>query len=270
MTTSTPAPFSPFALKLPSWGFLRSKTASAPITRLMEVLLMMLLCASLLTLSTLSHANSGAGEPKKEEHGGGKGKDEKKAERPKRTFEGIEPLFYLDEKRKPFAEPFHKKEGEEFYLCRANVGEWYRQMNADDFNTLAEKNGLAKISGSTCALHLVPSNKGKKLPYILLEFYTSSDSMRECTLTEECGEVRTVIMYIKDKTLFRNFIITDSRKRVHKQYCLDNKSEIIAEKACWRYFQDLAYKKREDAEKAKEEEAQEEKPKRRRSTRKEE
>jgi hypothetical protein len=88
-------------------------------------------------------------------------------------------------------------------------------------------------------------------------------------LTEVCSEVRTVIMYIKDKTLYRNFIITDSRKRVHKQYCLDNKSEIIAEKACWRYFQDLAFKKLQEAENVLEE-TPEEKPKRRRSSSKKE
>jgi len=81
--------------------------------------------------------------------------------------------------------------------------------------------------------------------------------------------VRTVIMYIKDKTLYRSFIITDSRKRVHKQYCLNNKSDIIAEKACWRYFQDLAFKRLLEAENGKEEEPQE-KPKRRRTSRKEE
>ena len=230
------------------------------------------LSMSLCTLSPKAWANSGAEAPKKEEPKkaeGGHGKDEKKSERPKRTFEGIEPLFYLDDKRRPFAQPFEKKGGEEFFLCRANVGEWYREMNANDFNMLAEKNGLNKISGSTCALHLVPSNKGKKLPYLLLEFYANSDVMRECVLTEECSEVRTVIMYIKDKTLYRSFIITDSRKRVHKQYCLDNKSDIIAEKACWRYFQDLAFKRLLEAENGKEEEP-EEKPKRRRTSRKEE
>jgi len=233
-----------------------------------------LVCAGLLSLPFAALANSGHEEPKKEEKkeehgGGGHGKEDKKAERPKRTFEGIEPLFYLDDKRRPFAQPFNKKGEEEFFLCRANVGEWYREMNANDFNTLAEKNGLNTISGSTCALHLIPSKKGKKLPYLLLEFYANPDMMRECILTDECSEVRTVIMYIKDKTLYRNFIITDARKHVHKQYCLNNKSEIIAEKACWRYFQDLAFKRLQEAENVKEE-APEEKPKRRRSSRKEE
>ncbi len=247
----------------------------SPLSNLLGWVCLCFLATTLLTLAPRALANSGheapkKEEPKKEEHGGGgHGKEAKKAERPKRTFEGIEPLFYLDDKRRPFAEPFNKKEGEEFFLCRANVGEWYRQMNADDFNMLAEKNGLNKISGSTCALHLVPSNKGKKLPYLLLEFYTNSDTMRECILTEECSEVRTVIMYIKDKTLYRNFIITDSHKHVHKQYCLDNKSEIIAEKACWRYFQDLAFKKLQEAENVFEE-TPEEKPKRRRSSAKKE
>jgi hypothetical protein len=242
----------------------------SPLSNLLGWVCLCFLASTLLTLTPEALANSGKEEPKKEEPKKEDPKKEgKKAERPKRTFEGIEPLFYLDDKRRPFAEPFNKKEGEEFFLCRANVGEWYRQMNADDFNMLAEKNGLNTISGSTCALHLVPSNKGKKLPYLLLEFYTNSDTMRECILTEVCSEVRTVIMYIKDKTLYRNFIITDSRKRVHKQYCLDNKSEIIAEKACWRYFQDLAFKKLQEAENVLEE-TPEEKPKRRRSSSKKE
>jgi len=239
------------------------------LTSFVWLVCLCVLSMSLCTLSPKAWANSPAEAPKKAEGGGGPGKDEKKSERPKRTFEGIEPLFYLDDKRRPYAQPFEKKNGEEFFLCRANVGEWYREMNANDFNMLAEKNGLNKISGSTCALHLVPSQKGKKLPYLLLEFYANSDMMRECVLTDECSQVRTVIMYIKDKTLYRSFIITDSRKRVHKQYCLNNKSDIIAEKACWRYFQDLAFKRLLEAENGKEEEPQE-KPKRRRTSRKEE
>jgi len=190
--------------------------------------------------------------PKKDEHGGGH-KKEAKPVRPKRTFEGIEPLFYLDDKRHPFDEPFQKKEGEEFYLCRANVGEWYREMNVADLNRLAAKDNLNQVSGSTCALHLFPSSLGKKLPYLMLEFYTGSDGMRECILTEECPQVRTVIMYLKDKTLYRSLIITDSKKHVHRQYCLDNKSQVLAEKACWRHFQDLSLAKREAKLKGEEE-----------------
>ena len=159
----------------------------------------------------------------------------------------------MDEKRHPFDEPFAKKEEEEFYLCRANVGDWYRVLNVTDLNRLAQKDDLAQISGSTCALHLYPSSLGKKLPYLMLEFYTGSDGMRECILTEECPEVRTVIIYLKDKTLYRSLIITDSKKHVHRQYCLDNKSEVLADKSCWRYFQDLAQSKREAELKGEEE-----------------
>ena len=133
------------------------------------------------------------------------------------------------------------------------MGEWYRDMNVADLNRLAAKDNLNQISGSTCALHLFPSSLGKKLPYLMLEFYTGSDGMRECILTEECPEVRTVIMYIKDKTLYRSLIITDSKKHVHRQYCLTNKSDVLADKACWRYFQDLAQAKREAELKGEEE-----------------
>ena len=44
------------------------------------------------------------GAPAKEEKGGAK------ADKPTRTFEGQEPLFYFDSKRRPYIEPFHKTE----------------------------------------------------------------------------------------------------------------------------------------------------------------
>ena len=40
----------------------------------------------------------------------------------------------------------------------------------------------------------------------------------------------------KDKTLYRSYIITDGAKHVNKNYCLNNKGEVLAEQACWRYF----------------------------------
>ena len=51
-----------------------------------------------------------------------------KESKPQKTFEGIEPLFYLDSKRRPFIEPFHKTDSDEYFICRGTVGEWYRQV----------------------------------------------------------------------------------------------------------------------------------------------
>ena len=44
-----------------------------------------------------------------------------KADKPTRTFEGQEPLFYFDSKRRPYIEPFHKNEGEEYFVCRGVI-----------------------------------------------------------------------------------------------------------------------------------------------------
>ena len=104
-------------------------------------------------------------------------------------------------------------------------------------------------------MHLIPSNLGKKLPYIALEFYTGTEGMRECVLTEECPQVRTIIIYVKDKTLYRSFILTDSKRHIHRQYCLNNASEVLAAKSCWRHFQDV-----ESEKKSREAKAEEDKP----------
>jgi len=67
--------------------------------------------------------------------------------------------------------------------------------------------------------------------------------------------VRTIIIYVKDKTLYRSFILTDSKRHIHRQYCLNNASEVLAAKSCWRHFQDV-----ESEKKSREAKAEEDKP----------
>lgn len=155
-----------------------------------------------------------------------------------RTFEGIEPLFYLDSKRRPYIEPFHKTDSDEFFICRGTVGEWYRRLNAQDFNKLAARDGLAEVSGSTCALQLISTHTGKKLPIVAIQMFPSSDAMRNCVLSDNCPQARQIIVYLRKRTLYRSFIISDAKKRVHRQYCLDNQSEVIAETSCWKHFEE--------------------------------
>jgi len=154
-----------------------------------------------------------------------------------KTFEGIEPLFYLDSKRRPFIEPFHKTDSDEYFICRGTVGEWYRQLLAQDFNKLAERDGMPPVSGSTCALHLIATHSGKKLPIVAVEMFPGADDMRSCVLAETCPQLRTVMLYVKDRTLYRTFILGDAKRRVKRHYCLDNQSKILAEKSCWRHFE---------------------------------
>ena len=155
-----------------------------------------------------------------------------------RTFEGIEPLFYLDSKRRPYIEPFHKTDTDEFFICRGTIGEWYRRLNAQDFNKLAKRDGLTEVSGSTCALQLISSNTGKKLPIVSIQMFVSSDAMRNCVLSDNCPQARQIIVYLRKRTLYRTFILNDMKKRVHRQYCLDNQSEVIAETSCWKHFEE--------------------------------
>jgi len=155
-----------------------------------------------------------------------------------RTFEGIEPLFYLDSKRRPYIEPFHKTDTEEFFICRGTIGEWYRRLNTQDFNKLAARDGLPEVSGSTCALQLISTQTGKKLPIISIQMFPSSSAMRNCVLSDNCPEARQIIVYLRKRTMYRSFIISDAKKRVHRQYCLDNQSQVIAETSCWKHFED--------------------------------
>ena len=155
-----------------------------------------------------------------------------------RTFEGIEPLFYLDSKRRPYIEPFHKTGNDEYFICRGTVGEWYRRLNTEDFNKLAARDGLAEVSGSTCALQLISTHTGKKLPIVAIQMFVSSDAMRNCVLSENCPQARQIIVYLHKRTLYRSFILSDAKKRVHRQYCLDNQSEVIAETSCWKHFEE--------------------------------
>ena len=155
-----------------------------------------------------------------------------------RTFEGIEPLFYLDSKRRPYIEPFHKTDGNEYFICRGTIGDWYRRLNVQDFNQLAARDGLPEVSGSTCALQLISTQTGKKMPIISIQMFPSSSAMRNCVLSDNCPEARQIIVYLRKRTMYRSFIISDAKKRVHRQYCLDNQSEVIAETSCWKHFED--------------------------------
>lgn len=186
--------------------------------------------------------------PKKDDHGApakdAHGAPAAKEERPKRTFEGQEPLFYFDSKRRPYIEPFHKTEEEEYFICRGVIGEWYRELLAQEANMLAEKDGLDKVTGSTCAVRLVATHHGKKLPIISVELYVNSNVMRSCILGESCPQSRTAIMYVLNKTLYRSYFITDRDKKIRRYYCLDNKSNILAKEECWYHFFDKAAKEK--------------------------
>jgi hypothetical protein len=187
-------------------------------------------------------AEAGGGAPKKEE----KKEDGKapaaKGDRPRRTFEGQEPLFYFDSKRRPYIEPFHKTDEEEYFICRGVIGEWYRELLAQEANMLAEKDGLDKVTGSTCAVRLVATNHGKKLPIVSVELFVNSNVMRSCILGDSCPQSRTAIMYVLNKTLYRSYFITDREKKIRRYYCLDNKSNILAKEECWYHFFDKAAK----------------------------
>jgi len=186
--------------------------------------------------------------PKKDDHGApakdAHGAPAAKEERPKRTFEGQEPLFYFDSKRRPYIEPFHKTEEEEYFICRGVIGEWYRELLAQEANMLAEKDGLDKVTGSTCAVRLVATHHGKKLPIISVELYVNSNVMRSCILGESCPQSRTAIMYVLNKTLYRSYFITDRDKKIRRYYCLDNKSNILSKEECWYHFFDKAAKEK--------------------------
>jgi hypothetical protein len=168
----------------------------------------------------------------------------KKEDRPRRTFEGQEPLFYFDSNRRPYIEPFHKTDVEEYFICRGVIGEWYRELLAQEANMLAEKDGLDKVTGSTCAVRLVATNHVKKLPIVSVELFVNSNVMRSCILGDTCPQSRTAIMYVLNKTLYRSYFITDREKKIRRYYCLDNKSNILAKEECWYHFFDKAAKEK--------------------------
>lgn len=219
--------------------------------RFIRLLSLLLVFSGLNT--ALANDPAPAKEEKKADAQSAPAKEEKKpdgkgapaaAERPKRTFEGQEPLFYFDSKRRPYIEPFHKVDGEEYFICRGVIGEWYRQLLAQEANMLAEKDGMDKVTGSTCAVRLVATNSGKKLPVVSIELYTSSNVMRSCILGDSCPQSRTAIMYVLNKTLYRSWFITDREKKIRRFYCLDNKSNILAKEECWYHFFDKAAKEK--------------------------
>jgi len=194
-------------------------------------------------------ANDDHAAPAKDAHGDGHGAPAKdahgapaKADKPTRTFEGQEPLFYFDSKRRPYIEPFHKTDEEEYFVCRGVIGEWFRQLMAEEANMLAAKDGLNPVTGSTCAVRLVATHQGKKLPIVSVELYVNSSVMRSCILGESCPQSRTVIMYVLDKTLYRSYFITDHERKIRRSYCLDNKSKVLAKEECWNHFFDKAAK----------------------------
>lgn len=196
-----------------------------------------LVLISVIGMGSPAWASEPAKEPAKEQGKADAHAKDAPDSKSRKTFEGIEPLFYLDAKRRPYIDPFHKTESDEYFICRGTIGEWYRQVLAKDFNTLAERDDLPEVTGSTCALHLINTRTGKKLPIVSVEMYPSTDDMRSCVLADTCPHLRSVILYVKDRTLYRTFILGDAKKKIRRQYCLDNQANILAEKSCWRHFE---------------------------------
>ena len=235
-----------------------------------SILLLLCACLGFISVSAPAYAGEEKKEEKKKEEGkkeekkeGGEKKEEKKKEEgkkeekkeggekkeekkkkeskkaaPQRTYEGIEPLFYLDSKRQPYIEPFNERGEDKYYLCRGTVGEWYRELLTKDMNILAEKIGIKTVTGKTCAMRLVPTEKPPKLPIVTIEFYINTDVMRTCLLGDNCPQPRFVIFSVKEKTLYRTYILSDHSKHIYKEYCLNNKSEILAETSCWKFFEE--------------------------------
>ena len=158
---------------------------------------------------------------------------------PKRTFEGQEPLFYLNSDRRPFVEPLRKSGEESYYICRGTVGYWFRELVAQEASMLAQRNGFETVKSDLCALRLIETRTGKKRPIISVEFYLSSEHMQACILGEICPNARSAIMFVKDKALYRSYLIGDSKLGQVKEYCLDNRSNILANEPCWKYFANL-------------------------------
>ncbi|MSQ57923.1 MAG: hypothetical protein EXR35_10670, partial [Limnohabitans sp.] len=89
--------------------------------------IILLCCVSLLSLGLKTHAYAADDHPP-----AAAGAEPHAKSRPKRTFEGQEPLFYIDSKRRPYIEPFQKTEAEEYFICRGTVGEWFRKLLAEE------------------------------------------------------------------------------------------------------------------------------------------
>lgn len=155
---------------------------------------------------------------------------------PRRTFEGQEPLFYLDSERRPFIEPLRKNDVDSYYICRGTVGHWFRELVAQEASMLAQRNGFDTVGPELCALRLVETHSGKKRPIISVELYLNNAHMQTCILTESCPNARSAIMYVRNKTLYRSYVIGDAKLGQVKEYCLDNRSKILATTPCWKHF----------------------------------
>ena len=212
----------------------------------------------------LSAASPMAWASSEEHGGGGHGKEEpsKAAAKeeatkptvvqvPKRTFEGQEPLFYLNSDRRPFVEPLQKSGEESYYICRGTVGYWFRELVAQEASMLAQRNGFETVKSDLCALRLIETRTGKKRPIISVELYLSSEHMQGCILGESCPNARTAIMYVKDKALYRSYMIGDTKLGQVKEYCLDNRSNILANEPCWKHFANLDQQKQKAKEESK-------------------
>ena len=194
------------------------------------------LCCALMSLSMGFAPLAWAADPAPAKPAAKSKEAPKAVERPTRTF-GEEPMFYFDADRRPFTQPFHKSDTEDYYLCRGILGQWYRELLVEEVNGLLEPLSLDKVDGHTCAVRLIKTKLGNKRPIVAVDLYPSSDAMRSCILGDKCSHMRSAVMYVsKDKTLYRSYIITDGAKHVNKNYCLNNKGEVLAEQACWRYF----------------------------------
>ena len=147
-----------------------------------------------------------------------------------------EPLFYLDGNRRPTTEPFKVVNDDEYFLCRGTVSQWYRRQITEEFNTLSEKDGLTQITGKNCALKLTRTKSERKLPIVTVEMFPTAGAMDHCILGGGCKSSRYVILYVKEKVLYRTFILNEPEMDIYREYCLNNKSEILSESTCWNHL----------------------------------
>jgi len=141
----------------------------------------------------------------------------------KKYYSNGEPLFFLDDKRRPSIQPFKTVNDDEFFLCRGTVSQWYRRQVSEEFNSLALKDGLTIVTGKNCALKLTKSNSGKKLPILTIEMFPTANAMDHCVLGGGCPSSRYVILLVNENILYRTFILNESEMDVYKEYCLNNK-----------------------------------------------
>jgi hypothetical protein len=188
--------------------------------------------------------DDGHGDPKKDAkkggdaHGGGHGKDNKKAAPPSVSTVYDAAIIKLDGNNRPLTPVAFSNVNADYFVCHKTLKAKYRDTVLSEMNTFADRMGLPRAQEMPCMIKVAKA-KTKFPGAIYVEFYVDDKAEKECIKKAECGSTRLMMLHPKDKTgikskeIYRSYVLTDEKKFRRANFCVSPDGQLLGEKNCY-------------------------------------